>query len=119
MADECVLIASPASVVVRSQSFHIALHVGSFAEPGVFLLPGLSLIGMCLACWLQVPSQHVATNMLGCAHRVTPADATLREFLCASILFKSLRSEASEALSKLVDFFVKSCIQWAALRVVN
>jgi len=39
VADECVLIASPASVVVRSQSFHIALHVGSFAEPGVLLLP--------------------------------------------------------------------------------
>ena len=35
MADECVSIASPASVVVRSQSFHIALHVDSFAEPAV------------------------------------------------------------------------------------
>ena len=35
MADECVLIESPASVVVSSQSFHIALHVGSFAEPAV------------------------------------------------------------------------------------
>jgi hypothetical protein len=50
VADDCVLIASPASVVVRSQSFHIALHVGSFAEPGVLLLHNLSLIGMCLAC---------------------------------------------------------------------
>ena len=32
MADESVLIASPASVVVPSQSFHVALHVGSFSE---------------------------------------------------------------------------------------
>jgi hypothetical protein len=54
--------------------------------------------------------------MPGCAHRVTPADATLREFLRASILFKSPRTGA---LSGLVDFFVKSCIQWAALRVDN
>jgi hypothetical protein len=50
VADECVLIASPASVVVRSQSFHIALHVGSFSEDAVLQLPSLSLIGMCLAC---------------------------------------------------------------------
>jgi hypothetical protein len=35
VADECVLIASPASVVVSSQSFHIALHVVSFAETAV------------------------------------------------------------------------------------
>ena len=32
MADECVLIASQASIVVPIQSFHIALHVGSFSE---------------------------------------------------------------------------------------
>ena len=44
MADECVLIASPASVVVR---IHIALHVDSFAEPGVLILPSF---GMYLAC---------------------------------------------------------------------
>ena len=43
MADECVLIASPASVVVSTQSIHIALHVGSFAEPDVLQLPSLSL----------------------------------------------------------------------------
>ena len=33
MVDECVLIAFPASIVVPSQSFHVALHVDSFAEP--------------------------------------------------------------------------------------
>jgi hypothetical protein len=32
VVDECVLIASPASVVVPGQPFHIALHVGSFSE---------------------------------------------------------------------------------------
>jgi hypothetical protein len=89
------------------------LHYTLLVSPRL-LLPSLSLIGCaspascrkstrCYKHARQCTASHLRTSLFGNFY---------------ALRFYS-NPPRTEALSELVDFFVKSCIQWAALRVDN